>query len=396
MSPVPADLRGASPRDLVEALLVRNLLPFWSSPDLIDQHHGGFRLNHDRHGRWRGPAEKHMVTQARTTWFFAELAASSFAPDEHGAAALHGLTFLTDRLWDEEHPGFRDCVDYDGRPHPAAPKRLYMQAFGLFAITACARLTGEAALHERAREVAALIEERFHDPQHGGYFDLQRSAPASDRAPKSANANLHVLEALIPYNEVTGDPIARSRIQELAEILSARVLVAPGAAVDHFDEQWQPVRGSTIPYGHNIEAAWLLLDAANAAHADRDAMLSAARARLDYALRFGFDHRRGGFYSYGPLKKAATGRTKVWWVQAEGLLCARMLADATADERYEDAFRATLRWIAEEQADWRHGDWHRDITRFRRFGLKAGPWQDPYHQGRALLRVLQSLDAPRG
>src|SRR5437867_2186162 len=52
----------------LERILTENILSFWY-PQVVDTKDGGYRLNHDLEGRWRGPATKHLVTQARTVWF---------------------------------------------------------------------------------------------------------------------------------------------------------------------------------------------------------------------------------------------------------------------------------------------------------------------------------------
>ena len=63
----------------------------------------------------------------------------------------------------------------------------------------------------------------------------------------------------------------------------------------------------------------------------------------------------------------------------------------TGDERYYDVFEKTLKWIADEQADWENGDWHAWIGGPPEG--KAGPWKSPYHNGRAVLECLEILDA---
>ena len=46
----------------MERLLTENIVPFWY-PQVVDIH-GGYRLNHDGAGQWRGPVDKALVTQA--------------------------------------------------------------------------------------------------------------------------------------------------------------------------------------------------------------------------------------------------------------------------------------------------------------------------------------------
>ena len=64
-------------RDSLELLLTDNLIPFWY-PGVVDLVNGGYRLNHDRDGRYLGAAAKQIESQAGTLWFFARLARSPF------------------------------------------------------------------------------------------------------------------------------------------------------------------------------------------------------------------------------------------------------------------------------------------------------------------------------
>ena len=89
----------------LEKLLLENILPFWY-PQTIDKERGGYRLNHDVEGKWRGPSPKALVTQARTLWFFSRLCNSPYGKPEYLEAARHGFEFLRDRMWDQEYGGF--------------------------------------------------------------------------------------------------------------------------------------------------------------------------------------------------------------------------------------------------------------------------------------------------
>src|ERR1700752_4543861 len=73
----PNDQILLQPRKNLERILTENILSFWY-PEVVDVKEGGYRLNHDVEGRWRGPANKCLVTQARTVWFFSRLVNSDY------------------------------------------------------------------------------------------------------------------------------------------------------------------------------------------------------------------------------------------------------------------------------------------------------------------------------
>ena len=79
-------------------------------------------------------------------------------------------------------------------------------------------------------------------------------------------------------------------------------------------------------------------------------------------------------------------------IQAEGLVAALDMYRLTGQENYYDMFVEILDWVAAEQVDWEHGDWHALIGDDEQWG-KAGPWKTPYHNGRAVLECLEILGA---
>jgi mannose/cellobiose epimerase-like protein (N-acyl-D-glucosamine 2-epimerase family) len=68
----------------------------------------------------------------------------------------------------------------------------------------------------------------------------------------------------------------------------------------------------------------------------------------------------------------------------------------TGDAVYARCYLATLEWIAAEQVDWEYGEWHLlPPARGTPLADKAGPWKEPYHTGRAILRCLELSEGAR-
>lgn len=386
-------------RRTLERILTENIVPFWY-PEVVDEKDGGYRLNHDESGAWRGPSSKYLVTQARTLWFFSRLAASRFGGAGHLEAARHGYEFLRARMRDGEFGGFYWEVDSSGRAAASGEKRIYGQAFALSALAEYARVSGDASAAAAAGELFDLLETKAHDARHGGYRDiLQRdwSAPAA-LAPKRMNTHLHLLEGLTAFAAGGGAPRARARLAELIFIQSDTVVrKEAGACTEQFLEDWRPLRGRTydrVSYGHDLENIWLLARASVALEFSPAVFLGLFRALFDNALGFGFDRTGGGFYNAGRLNAGADRREKIWWVQAEALVAALEMHRLTGEEIYWRCFLRMLEWIERRQIDWERGDWHHTIEAGGRIsGMKAGEWKCPYHQGRAMLECLDRLAA---
>jgi mannobiose 2-epimerase len=392
---------------LLEKLLLENIVPFWY-PGVIDEEHGGYRLNHDPEGQWLGPADKVLVTQARTVWFFSRLHDSPYGKPEHLEAARHGFRFLKGRMWDPEHGGFYWSVSNDGSEAVESQKHMYGQGFGLYALTEYIRASGDSEAVDLAKELFALMEEQAHDDEHGGYLelfardwsndpgDLPLVAANAERDPgrKLMNTHLHLMEALTAYFELTKDPLVRERLVELIFVQSNAVLRKDlGACTDRHKRDWTPMTeplDQRVSYGHDIENVWLLIEACDTAGIPNGPLTDLYRALFAYSLEYGWDAEKGGFHYFGPFGAPATFKGKSWWVQAEGLVSGLSMYRLTGDERYYEVFEKCLRWIVEEQADWENGDWHAWVG--GQSEAKAGSWKSPYHNGRAVLECLEILE----
>src|SRR5690242_8113120 len=107
----PARVSLGDARPTLESLL-ELILDFWDERVLDPD--GGYALGHDARGRPAGDDTRHVVSQARTAWFFARLARSEYAQPHHMDWAEHGIAFLREQLWDHEHGGFHWAVGPEG------------------------------------------------------------------------------------------------------------------------------------------------------------------------------------------------------------------------------------------------------------------------------------------
>src|SRR5450756_409493 len=76
------------------------------------------------------------------------------------------------------------------------------------------------------------------------------------------NNHLHVLEAYTNLYRVWREPRVAEQLRELVEIFLTRMLDPRTKHLHHFfNEQWE-VRSDSYTFGHDIEASWLLCEAA--------------------------------------------------------------------------------------------------------------------------------------
>ena len=394
-------------RDLLQKILLENIIPFWY-PNTLDTADGGYQLNHDITGKYRGRTNKSLVTQARMVWFFSRLAQSRFGVKDHLAAARHGYQFLVDKMRDAQFGGFYWEVDSAGVVATKPDKHLYGQSFALYALAEYAKASQDPEAKAAAQKLFSHLDYMAHDTANGGYFESFRRdwlpLPASYMNYMSVppnlklmNTHLHLMEAMTTYYEMSRDVAARERLLELIDIESNAVLrKALGACTDKYQSNWIPLRSLTydrVSYGHDIENVWLLQEACRIAGISNGPLHDLYRVLCGYSLQYGYDIKNGGFYDSGTFNNPADRRQKVWWVQSEGLVSMLSMYQLTGEEVYLNAFLKTLDWVNQKQVDWENKDWFSQIEEDGHpTGDKANAWKAAYHNGRAVLECIERID----
>jgi mannose/cellobiose epimerase-like protein (N-acyl-D-glucosamine 2-epimerase family) len=399
-------------RHQLSRILTDNIIPFWY-PTSVDEEYGGYRLNHDIGGRWMGAAPKGVVSQARTLWFFSRLARSEFGTSEHHAAATHGFNFLKDRLWDDQFGGFYWEMDPTGRVAIAPRKHLFGQAAALYALCEYVRASENSAAQVLCRELFDLLQQHAYDALYGGYREfmdrdwqdspvhtpnyLGAGLPADV---KTANTHAHLMEATTAYYALTRDSTARDRLLNLIIINSnAVVRKTKGTTSPAYDRDWTPLRGGSydyVFYGYQLKNVWLTVHACREAGLPAGPLVDLYRTLVRNATDYAMDRRNGGFYEAGRRRVPASKRDKIWWVQAEALMCLLHMYSLTRDPDYFTCYQRTLDWVLTGQIDWRNGEWYARVRNDVPAGDKADRWKDPYHHGRAMIEGLAILEGIGG
>ena len=163
----------------------------------------------------------------------------------------------------------------------------------------------------RAKELFELIESHAHDARFGGYIEVCRrdwseagpDARLSDKdmnEKKSMNNHLHVLEAYTNLHRVWPDRARGGAAARVDRDFSRPAFSMPARSIcTTFLTSNGSVRSDTYTFGHDIEASWLLCEAAEAlrdealvkANSDRSPCgwprpLSTRRSARTAALRY--------------------------------------------------------------------------------------------------------------
>ncbi len=378
--------------------LERNILPFWAR-EAVDEEHGGFFGTLSEAGVPDPLAPKGGVLCARILWAYSAAFRRTGDPG-HRRIADRAQDELVGRFWDPRHGGTCWMLDGAGRPL-SDRKQTYALAFSLYGLAEYHRATGSTGALERALELHRAIETHASDPGHGGYWEARardwgaladvRLSDKDLNAPKSMNTHLHVMEAYANLLRAWDDPDLRERLRALVDLHLLRILdPATGHLLLFFDEGWSPV-SRTISYGHDIEASWLLVEAAEAvgdlALVERAKAAAIVLARA--TLAEGADAQDGGVFA----ERHEDGRLdddKHWWMQAEAVVGFLNAFALTREEPFLDAAERAWAFIERFLIDRVHGEWRWRVTRdgTRIPGLpKVEPWKCPYHNSRAAFEV---------
>ena len=314
-----------SARTALESILTQSLLPFWRR--VADASTGeGYQLNHDIAGRWLGPANLALVTQARMLWFFAHLRRHGRATAVDGRRAERGLAVLIDRFRDKAHGGYFWQLRYSDYAPSKPDKQLYAQSFALFALSEHALVSGSAIAAAAAAEAFDVIDARFRDAASGNYAEfllrdwsvpspLWKDYLGGIGGARTQNTRIHLLEALTTHYELARSPTVANRLAEVVA-LTERALVRAPAYFFRPTDGGVPARQS---YGHDLETIHLLMRGR--------ALLGLCGSPpafygkvVDDALRLAEDRGLGGVFESGPAGGVPDARGRKDWIQAEALL----------------------------------------------------------------------------
>lgn len=406
------------------------LLDKWY-PQCIDSLYGGFISAYTYDFKPTGPQDKFVVTQARHTWTTAKAAAVYPGKKYFLKASQNGFHFLRDVMWDKQYGGFYNLVTRDGKDksNPLAPKEAYGNAFAIYALSAYYKSSHDTGALSLAKQTFMWLEKNSHDPVYKGYYQhLKRdgsvvmrdaSFPStSDIGYKDQNSSIHLLEAFTELYSVWPEPLVKERLQEMLLLIRDKLITSKGYLNMFFTADWTPLsfRDSSkavilqhkyldhVSFGHDVETAYLMLEASHALGWKNDTVtLMTGKRMVDHSLRNGWDKTIGGFYDEGYYFKNSDTLSiifdsKNWWAQAEGLNTLLLMADHFPGDamQYKLKFKQLWSYVQAYMIDHVNGDWYEeglDKEPQRKTALKGHIWKGTYHNFRALNNCIQRLQA---
>lgn len=375
--------------------LTENILPYWMNK-MCDSD-GRFHGRIDGNEVLDPSAPVGGIMTARILWTFAS-AYRVLGNPEYLEVAHKAKSILINSFYDNEYGGTYWSLNADYSPLDTK-KQIYAIAFTIYGLAELNRATGDEEALEYAIKLFHAIEEHSYDKEKDGYFEAftreweqiedMRLSEKDANESKTMNTHLHVIEAYTCLYRVWKDSLLESRLRGLINIFDKHILADNGHLKLFFDNDWN-CGYDIFSYGHDIEASWLLHEAAFVL-GDKE-MLARVEARIPgivAAASEGFTPEGGMIYEKMGDEIDAD---RHWWVQAEAAVGYYNLWEHFgAQEGIENALHC-WEYIKNQIIDHENGEWFWSIQEdgsINRKDDKAGFWKCPYHNGRMCLEIIE-------
>ena len=381
--------------------LTHNILPFWMDK-MTDDINGGYYGQMTGRNQLVSNAPKGGILNARIMWTFSS-AALYFNNALYTQYAKRAKDYAFEHFFDSENGGAYWMLNADGSPADTK-KQIYSQAFFIYALVEYYRVTNDAACLDKAIDLFRLIEKYSFDATQNGYFeayskewvlleDLRLSEKDANEK-KTMNTHLHILEAYTNLYRIWKNEELAKQLKNLIDIFLNKIINSKTYHLDlFFDENWN-CKSTLFSYGHDIEAAWLLEEAAVVL-----GNVEILKKVRDVALKVA-DAATEGVQPNGSIvneKNSATGHVDTncdWWPQAEAMVGFFSAYELSKDEAYAMKTLAAWEFIKANIVDTEEGEWHWSVSSTGKVDNnndKAGFWKCPYHNGRMCLELMTRI-----
>jgi len=379
--------------------LTNNILPFWMTK-MTDNENGGFYGRIDGRNHLHKEANKGSVLNMRILWTFSA-AYRLLGKSEYLLMAERAFDYIKTYFIDYDNGGVYWELDYQGNP-VNRKKQVYAQGFALYGFSEFFRATQNSEALQLAKDFFYLIEDNCKDEDNGGYFEAftedwqliedMRLSLKDANEKKSMNTHLHILEPYTNLLRIWKDEKLCKAQLELIKIFTNHILDKHSSHLNlFFDENWN-VRSSIVSYGHDIEASWLMFEAAEIlAENNLYKSIKGISIKIVSAALEGYKEDGSLIYEKEGNK---TDNEKHWWVQSETIVGLMYAYKNSGNENYKKQALKTWEYIKQHLIDHKNGEWFWSVDENYNPNInedKAGFWKCPYHNGRMCIEIIENF-----
>lgn len=379
--------------------LENNILPFWMNK-MEDNEEGGFYGQITGEDELKPEASKGAILNARILWTFSS-AYRLLKKPEYLETATRAKRYLIDRFYDPQYGGIYWELDYKGNPLDTK-KQIYAIGFAIYGLSEYARATGDEEALAYAQQLFDVIEQHSFDSEQNGYVEAltrdwqpiedMRLSDKDENEKKTMNTHLHILEPYTNLYRVWKDEQLERQLRNLIEVFISRILDPQTGHLNLFFEEDWTNKYRIYSYGHDIEASWLIHEAALVL-GDPEVLkrIEPIIIRIAQAADEGLNPDGSMIYE-NFLDKQKIDRELHWWVQAENVVGHINLYQHFGDTEALDTAVRCWEFIKTKLIDHEHGEWHWSLLpdgTVNRRDDKAGFWKCPYHNGRMCMEVIE-------
>ncbi|AHM60893.1 N-acylglucosamine 2-epimerase [Flammeovirgaceae bacterium 311] len=383
--------------DETEAELER-ILQFWQQ-ESPDEKWGGFVGQMDYKGSVNQDAPKGGILNARILWSFS--AAYRHTGNKiYLQLAERSFEYLLNHFVDREWGGIYWAVDAQGNPLHTR-KQIYALAFAIYGLSEFYRATKNEKALQQSRELYHWIEKHSYDAESGGYLEAfsregalledLRLSPKDRNDPKTMNTHLHILEAYANLYRIWPDQQLAYQLESLILLFLERIVDSRTGHMNlFFTTDWK-VTADLVSYGHDIEASWLLQEAAEVL--GNDELLQRVKGvavQMAHATAEGLQPD-GSLYHELDRGEGHYDTHREWWVSAEAMVGFLNAYQLTGEQQFLEQSLNSWKFAQQYFLDKEGGEWFWGV--YDDYSLmkgedKVGFWKCPYHNSRACLEVV--------
>ena len=382
----------------VQEVLTKNILPYWINR--MTDSRGGFYGRINGNDELVPEADKGAILNARILWTFSA-AYRLLRRKDYLQVATRAKRVIIHDFFDKKYGGIYWSLNCNGVPSDTK-KQIYALGFAIYGLSEYHRATGDEEALDYAIRLFNDIETHSFDAIKNGYREAttrdwqeiadMRLSEKDANERKTMNTHLHILEPYTNLYRVWKDERLKQQIHNLVKLFIHQIKHPDTHHLQlFFDDDWNS-KYDIISYGHDIEASWLIHEAAlELGDSQLLAEVEPIIRQIASAAAEGLASSGGMMYEKD-VKKNHTDTDLHWWVQAETVVGYLNIYQHFADE---DSLQKALNcwdFIKKHLIDHAHGEWlwsiHQDGTP-NHVDDKAGFWKCPYHNGRMCMEIME-------